>query len=301
MIAAATERAYPAVKAAAPAGVEVRELRAGTIDRAALDGVEFLVLEWHEHEALGLLGDLPELRVVQVLSAGYDWVEDHVPTWSALANGRGTRDVPMAEWVVGALLGAFTGLLEAARAERWLSFRPTELHGARVVIVGFGSIAEATAERLAPLGVEVIAVARTARNGIRGVDELPSLLPDADAVVLLTPLTEATRGMVDAEFLGRMRDGALFVNAGRGAVVDTDALVREVESGRLRAVLDVVDPEPLPDDHPLWRAPGVLAITPHCAGDSPESDERAWAFAGEQLVRYAAGEPLLNVVLAAGR
>jgi phosphoglycerate dehydrogenase-like enzyme len=166
--------------------------------------------------------------------------------------------------------------------------------------------------RLEPLGVNVVGVARRARGAARrgvpgrgdavhGLDELPRLLPAADAVVVLAPLTDATRGMVDAAFLARLRDGALVVNGGRGAVVDTAALLAELESGRLRAVLDVVDPEPLPADHPLWRAPGTLAITPHHAGDTPQADARAVAFAAAQLGRHARGEPLLNVVRDAGR
>jgi D-3-phosphoglycerate dehydrogenase len=149
--------------------------------------------------------------------------------------------------------------------------------------------------RLQPLRAEVIGVAAHARPGVHPVEHLPELLGIADAVVLLTPLTEATRGMVDAAFLARMRDGALLVNAGRGAVVDTDALLHELESGRLRAVLDVVEPEPLPRDHPLWSAPGVT-MTPHVAGDSDAADLRAARLAGEQLGRFARGEPLRNVV-----
>jgi phosphoglycerate dehydrogenase-like enzyme len=128
------------------------------------------------------------------------------------------------------------------------------------------------------------------------MDELPDLLPHADAVILLTPLTPETAGLVDAAFLGRMADGALFVNAGRGKSVDTDALLAELESGRLRAVLDVVEPEPLPDDHPLWEAPGLLALTSHQAGDSPLADARAAQLAGEQLGRWTRGEPLENVI-----
>src|SRR5205085_5169231 len=127
------------------------------------------------------------------------------------------------------------------------------------------------------------------------VSELATLLPRADAVVVLTPLTDATRGMVDAAFLAALPDGALVINAARGGVIDTDALVAELETGRLRAVLDVTDPEPLPADHPLWDAPGLLALTPHLAGDSDAADLRAIRFAGEQLGRYARGEPLRNV------
>jgi phosphoglycerate dehydrogenase-like enzyme len=140
----------------------------------------------------------------------------------------------------------------------------------------------------------VIGVARRAREGVHATSELPELLGRADAVVVLAPLTADTRGLFDASLLARMRDGALLVNAGRGGVVDTAALAAELESGRLRAVLDVVDPEPLPDDHPLWET--ALAITPHNAGDSHAADERAIRFGAEQLARFARGEPLQNVV-----
>jgi phosphoglycerate dehydrogenase-like enzyme len=203
--------------------------------------------------------------------------------------------VPVAEWVVGALLGAAYGQLRAAARRRWDYKRPHELHGTTVLVLGHGSIGRAVAARLAPFGVRVIGVASRAREGVHGIDELPALLPDADAVVVLLPLTDSTRGLVSAAVLARMRDGALLVSAGRGAVVDADALVAELRAGRLRAVLDVTDPEPLPDGHPLWEL--ALAITPHNAGDSPAADRRAIALAAEQLGRYARGEPLANVVI----
>jgi phosphoglycerate dehydrogenase-like enzyme len=149
---------------------------------------------------------------------------------------------------------------------------------------------------LEPFGPRVVGVASRAREGLHGVEELPDLLPDADAVVILTPLSDSTRGLFDSTALGAMRDGALLVNAGRGPVVDTDALVAELATDRLRAVLDVTDPEPLPDGHPLWTAPGVLSITPHIAGDSVLGHRRAVDLAARQLARWAAGEELENVV-----
>jgi phosphoglycerate dehydrogenase-like enzyme len=283
--AAATVEVRAALAAAAPAGVEVRVAAPD-----ALDGVDFVVID-----SDAVLEALPSsgVSVVQVLSAGTEWVEPSVPTSAVLCNARGARDAPVAEWVVGALLGSVTGLLAGARRSTWVRHTPGELLGATVLILGHGSIGRAVEARLAPFGVSVIGVGR-GRLG-----ELPDLLPRADAVVVLAPLTDATRGMVDAAFLGRMRDGALLVNAGRGAVVDTVALVAELSAGRLRAVLDVTDPEPLPDGHPLWSL--CEAITPHHAGDSDEADVRARRFAGEQLARYARGEDLLNVVPAAGR
>jgi phosphoglycerate dehydrogenase-like enzyme len=290
MIAAVTERAYEVTAELAPDGVDVRRLPDGRGEAA------FLLPDWFDRETMRELPRLEPVRVVQVLSAGTDWIEDRVPAWAALCNARGTRDAPVAEWVVGAMLGDAYGQFTAARERRWSEVQPRELQGSTVLVVGFGSIGRALRERLEPFGVKVIGVARHARDGVHAVDDLPELIGQADAVVVLAPLTAETRGLLDAALLRRMRDGALLVNAGRGPVVDTDALVAELQSGRLRAVLDVVDPEPLPDDHPLWEL--ALAITPHNAGDTAAADERAVRFGAEQLVRFARGEPLQNVVLA---
>jgi phosphoglycerate dehydrogenase-like enzyme len=207
----------------------------------------------------------------------------------------------VAEWVVGALLGATTQLLECAHLQTWTDRTLTDLACWRVVIVGMGSIGRRVAQHLTAFGTEVIGVASRARDDLHGVDELDTLLPGADAVVVLTPLSDDTRGLIGVRELAAMRAGAVLVNAGRGPVVNTDALLAEVSSGRLRAVLDVTDPEPLPDGHPLWSAPGVLSITPHIAGDSALGHARASALAGEQLARWCAGEELLNVVHAGSR
>jgi phosphoglycerate dehydrogenase-like enzyme len=290
VIAALTADAWAAAEAEAPAGVELRRLPDG------LEEAAFVVPAWDDKDAVELLPRLGSLRIVQTLSAGTDWVEDRVPPWAALCNARGTRDIPVAEWVVGALLGALYGQFTAAAERAWDHRRPRELHGRTVLIVGHGSIGRTVKDRLHAFGTRVIGVASKARKGVHGIDEIDALLPAADAVVVLLPLTGDTRGLVDAPFLARMRDGALFVNAGRGAVVDTDALVAELERGRIEAVLDVVDPEPLPAGHRLWEL--ALAITPHNAGDSPGGDERAARLAAKQLARFARGEPLNNVVRA---
>jgi phosphoglycerate dehydrogenase-like enzyme len=292
MLAAVTARAFDAAKELAPAGVEVLRLPEGR------DAAEFVLPEWGDRETVAALTQLERLRVVQVLSAGTDWIESRVPAWATLCNARGARDAPVAEWVVGALLGDAYGQFTAARTRRWSDALPRELQGMHVLIVGHGSIGRAVERRLEPFGVTVTGVARHARDGVHEIGRLPGLIERADAVVVLAPLTPETEGLFDAALLARMRDGALLVNAGRGRVVVTDALLAELRSGRLRAVLDVVDPEPLPDDHPLWEA--ALAITPHNAGDTAAADDRAVRFAAEQLIRFARGEPLQNVVRAAG-
>jgi phosphoglycerate dehydrogenase-like enzyme len=184
-------------------------------------------------------------------------------------------------------------------AGHWDPAQSDLVAGKRVLIVGYGSIGEAVERRLAGWEVAIDRVARRPRDGVRPIDELPRLLPAADVVVMLVPVTDETRRMVNAEFLKTMKDGALLVNAARGVIVDTDALLAELTSGRLHAALDVTDPEPLPDGHPLWSAPGLL-LTPHVGGAVRASRTRAYEVVKDQLARLAAGQPLLNVIGAEG-
>lgn len=238
------------------------------------------------------------LRLLQTLTAGVDWLIGLVPEGVTVCNARGVYDVPLAEWAVGAILAAQRGLVaarDAQREGRWASLDPRELAGRRVVVLGFGSIGAALVDRLQPFGVEVVGVARTRREGVLGIGDLEAALPRADILVNLLPLSGETAGLLDARRLSLLPDGALLVNAGRGRTVVTDALVAELASGRLRAVLDVTDPEPLPPGHALWSLPNAL-VSPHVAGDSPEATARAWALAGDQVRRLATGEPLANVV-----
>ncbi|MFI7302221.1 2-hydroxyacid dehydrogenase [Micromonospora aurantiaca] len=255
-------------------------------------------------DAGALLTELPDVEVVQLLSAGADAWAGRMPDGVTLCDARGVHDSPTAEWVVAAILASLRGFAPLARAQarrEWAydEVAPTdELAGKRVLIVGAGSIGTAVRDRLAPFEVTFTLVARTPRpdQGVHGVDELPALLPEADVVVLLVPLTEQTRGMVDERFLAAMPDGALLVNAARGPVARTSALVAELTSGRLRAAMDVTDPEPLPADHPLWELPNVL-LTPHVAGSVRGLLPRAYRLVGEQLRRYVAGEELTNRVV----
>ena len=144
-----------------------------------------------------------------------------------------------------------------------------------MLIVGYGDIGAAVERRLAGWEVTVDRVARHARDGVHPIGELPEILKNADVVVILLPVTDETRQLVDKDFLRAMKDGALLVNAARGVIVDTDALLAELTSGRMRAALDVTDPEPLPAGHPLWRAPGLL-LTPHVGGAVAEASDRAY-------------------------
>ncbi len=263
------------------------------------DQVEFVVLPFGVPESrLPVLAKLPRLRVIQLMSAGAERMLPYVPAGVTLCNARGAHDPAVAEWIVAVILAELRHLPEfvtAQQAGTWHAIPSEPLAGQTVLIVGYGSIGEATEHLLAPFGVRVERVARHARPGVSSLDDLPALLPRADIVILLVPVTPATTRLADARFLGRMHDHALLVNAARGSIVDTAALLAELNSGRLRAALDVTDPEPLPAGHPLWSAPNLL-LTPHVAGASTDAIPRVQAIAAAQLARYAAGEPLANVV-----
>jgi phosphoglycerate dehydrogenase-like enzyme len=263
------------------------------------DEVEVVVLPFGVPASrMPVLAKLPRLRLIQLMSAGAENVIPFVPPGVTLCNARGVHDPAVAEWVLAVILAQVRQLprfLAAQRAGTWDPVRSDPLGGQTVLIVGYGSIGEAVERMLDPFGVTVKRIARRARPGVASLDELPALLPDADIVILLVPITPATTGLVDAPFLSRMHDHALLVNAACGPVVDTGALLAELRSGRLRAALDVTDPEPLPDGHPLWSAPGLL-LTPHVAGAMSTDQPRVMAVVAEQLARYAAGEPLLNIV-----
>jgi phosphoglycerate dehydrogenase-like enzyme len=246
----------------------------------------------------GFLESLPRLRLVQLLSAGAEKFVGSLPDGVVLCNARGAHTPATAEWAMAATLAAQRGIPFFVReqdARRWSFTTHRTLVGARVLVVGAGDIGRAIGRMLAGFDAEVTYVARTARDGVRSTADLPELLPQADVVILIVPVTPETRGMVDAGFLAAMKDGALLVNAARGVVVDTDALLAELTAGRLRAALDVTEPEPLTEDHPLWSAPGVL-ITPHVGGEVPQTFARIAVTAVEQMARLVAGEPLQNVV-----
>jgi phosphoglycerate dehydrogenase-like enzyme len=280
--------------------------------------IEFWVAPTFQ-EAARVWPHLSGVRAVQSMLAGVDWAKNLDLGDVILCDGQGLHNIPTAEWTVTAILSSlkyFPFYRDLQRSGDWQRVKevdaqyrqlhrgqslPTgrvmqeELYGQRVMIVGYGSIGKSIEERLLPFGVEIVRVARHAREGVEPIDRLLELLPQADIVVLIVPLTEETTGLIGAKHLAAMKQGALLVNAARGPVVHTDALLEALQSGHIRAAIDVTDPEPLPKEHPLWSAPNLL-ITPHVAGSSPRFVERAITFAAAQVERYIKGEPLLNIV-----
>lgn len=247
---------------------------------------------------LSLFPRMASLRLVQTLTAGVDHIAPSVPDGVTLCNGRGIHEASTAELAVALTLASLRGLPDFVRAQdrgEWLLGWQRSLADRRVLILGYGAIGAAIEQRLEPFECEVVRVASTARDGVHAISELPDLLGSVDVVTVIVPLNSATRGMVDAGFLARMRPGALLVNVGRGPVVDTDALLAALTERRITAALDVTDPEPLPAGHPLWSAPGLL-ISPHTGGATSAMWPRARRVVAAQLTRYIAGEPLVGVI-----
>ncbi len=268
-------------------------------ERPPRDDIELVVLDYRNARmTLERLDDLPALAVVQTQTAGVDGVAELMPDGVLLANARGVHDDATAELALGLTLASLRGIDEAVRSHgHWAGGRQyRSLADSNVAVLGYGSIGRALASRLLACRAVVTAVASAPRDD----DLVGSVVTSVDVdwaaqhvVVVVLPLTEATRHIVDAAFLARLSDGALVVNVGRGPLLDTSAVI--AEAGRLRFALDVTDPEPLPDGHPLWSAPGVL-ITPHVAGGTTAMLPRMAALLRDQLTRYVAGEPLRNLV-----
>lgn len=269
-----------------------------------IEEAEFFVPPYMKGDlALSLLPRMRGLRVVQTLTAGVDDVLPHLPGGVTLCNARGLHDASTAELALTLILASLRGIPRFVRgqdSERWYAGFYPALADRTVLIVGYGAIGSAIEDRLIPFECDVLRVARSARDTPRGpvrpLGDLAQLLPAADVVVIVTPLTEETRGLADSAFLARLKDGALLVNVARGPVVDTKALLVELEGGRLHAALDVTDPEPLPSGHPLWHAPNTV-ISPHVGGSSSAFRPRAERLVREQVRRYLAGEPLANVIV----
>ncbi|MBN9111699.1 MAG: phosphoglycerate dehydrogenase [Pseudonocardia sp.] len=235
-----------------------------------------------------LAARMPRLRLIQLLTVGVDQWQGAVPAGVTLSNCRGAHDAPVAEWIVASLLAVLRDLpryVHAQAASAWAPGQAETLAGKRVLVVGAGDVATAARARLEVFGATVTLVGRAARHGVSGIDSLDDLLPHHDVCVLAIPLTDSTAGLIGASRLAALPDGAVLVNAGRGGLADTTALDAALRTGRLRAALDVTDPEPLPADHPLWSAPGLL-LTPHVAGRVAGVGRRAYTVAGHRIASY---------------
>jgi phosphoglycerate dehydrogenase-like enzyme len=256
-------------------------------------------------KALGALEGL-DVGLVQSQSIGYDGVEDALPTGIPFANASSVHETSTAEIALALTLAAQRQLPRFVLAQQngeWSPVFAESLADRRVLLVGFGGVGEAIALRLEPFEIELTVVARTARPvwherlgrvQVHAIDELPTLLPDAEIVILALPGGAETHHLFGDEMLGLMADGALLVNVGRGTLVDTEALVRQ--QGRIRAALDVLDPEPLPAEHPLWNTDGVL-ISPHVGGASTAMNPRIARLIRRQIDRMLRGEAPGNIVI----
>ncbi len=269
-------------------------------DRSRLDEVTFYCLPYMGNaDSIALIRQLPSVKVIQSMSSGVDEVLEAVPPAAMLCNGRdlgheeGTAD--LAATLVLASLRRIPEFVRNQEKRSWQHVRTHSLRGKRVLLVGYGAIGAAIEERLSPFGVQVSRTSRTEKDGVRPLSALTALAAVSDVLVVCIALSPGTRGLVNASVLGALPDGALVVNVARGPVIDPAALRAELQSGRLRAALDVTDVEPLPADRPEWSLPNVL-ITPHIGGDTYDFASRAPAFVADQAARHLAGEPLLNVV-----
>lgn len=267
----------------------------------SIGDVGFLVVPYLTGTApLARIGEMTSLEVIQLNLAGYEAFLDLVPDGVALCSAAGVHDTGTAELAVALLLALGRKLDQYARNMTTGTWARDgfgwSIADRRAVIIGYGGIGKAIERRLEPFELAAIdKLARTARDDVHAFADLEQLLPKADIVIIACPLTEETRGMFDARRLALLPDGAVVVNIARGPIVDTEALVAETSAGRLRAALDVTDPEPLPQDHPLWRSPGVL-ISPHTGGPATSFWPRTNALIARQLAAWAAGQPLENRV-----
>jgi phosphoglycerate dehydrogenase-like enzyme len=250
--------------------------------------------------ALELTKKMPNLKILQMPNAGYDDALEFVRDGMTLCNGRSIHDDSTAELAVGLTIASLRGFADFVRNQdksSWVHVRNQSINDKRVGIIGFGSIGSTIAKMLSGFSVEVIPFTQSGRDNTIAISNLDKHLPTLDVVILILPLTAESKHLFNAQRLALMKDGALLVNVARGPIVDTNALVKELNSGRITAALDVTDPEPLPSDHLLWKAKGVL-ISPHVGGNTSAFEKRARRLIESQLQLLAEGKSLNNVIVA---
>ena len=250
--------------------------------------------------ALELTKQMPNLKYLQMPNAGYDDAMEFVRPGMTLCNGRSIHDDSTAELAVGLTIASLRNFPEFVRNQdkgKWVHTREKSINDRKIGVIGFGSIGSTVARMLSGFSVEIMPFTQSGRDNTTPINDLDKHLPSLDVVILILPLTKESKHLFDARRLALMKDGALLVNVARGPIVDTDALVKELNSGRITAALDVTDPEPLPDGHPLWSAKGVL-ISPHVGGNTTAFEPRARRLIKSQLELLAAGKPLNNIIVA---
>lgn len=248
--------------------------------------------------SLQLMRQMPNLKLVQLLTAGYEDALMLLPKGIALANARGVHDLSTAELTLALTLASSSGIdnyVLSQQNQTWQRGVRGSIIDSKIAIVGYGSVGKAIGNVFAPFTQDITGYTRSGTNGTHKIAALDEELSQYDIVVLITPLTDETKGLFELRRLNLMKPGSLLVNVARGPVVVTDDLITALKSGRIRAALDVTDPEPLPADHPLWRAPNLI-ISPHVGGNSTAFPSSAKKMIAQQLNRLANGEPIENIV-----
>ena len=283
----------------APAGITLLSPENFPLDTSDLSQIDFYVpLYMGGAKALSYAAQMPNLKTLQMLNAGYDDALAYLRPGLTLCNARGVHDASTAELAVGLAIASRRGFPEFMReqiAGRWSHHRTSALSDSKIGIIGYGSIGKKIAKNLSGFEVSVTAFTQSGRDGCLTIDQLDAHLPELDIIILILPLSDSSRHLFNAKRLAAMKDGALLINVARGPVVETDALVKELNSGRIFAALDVTDPEPLPVGHPLWSAKNLLLV-PHVGGNSDAFEPRGRALVESQLQLLAAGAPLEHVV-----
>ena len=270
------------------------------IENADLSEITFYVPTYMGgRPALELTKKMPNLKILQMPNAGYDDAMEYVRDGMTLCNGKSIHDDSTAELAVGLIIASLRGFPDFVRNQDksdWVHVKNKSINDRKIGIIGFGSIGTTIAKMLSGFAVEIIPFTQSGRDNTIAITDLDKHLPTLDVVILILPLTKESKHLFDAKRLSLMKDGALLVNVARGPIVETDALVKELNSGRITAALDVTDPEPLPKDHPLWRAKGVL-ISPHVGGNTTAFESRARRLIESQLNLLSEGKPLNNVIV----
>ena len=285
-----------------PAGMTHLETDGFVPAASQFDEIEFYVPSYMGGlKTIEIIPRMKNLKVVHYNQAGYEDILPHIPQGVILCNGTGVHDVSTSELAVGLTIASRRGFAEFMDNQKqgiWKRTTKPALADSHVGIVGYGHIGKRIATLLEMFETKVIAFTRSGSDGSIKIAEFDAYLPKLDVIILILPLTAESKNFMNAERIKKMKDGATLVNVARGAIVDTDALVAELHTGRITAGLDVTDPEPLPEGHPLWSAPNVI-ISPHVGGDSGAFQPRARAMVSQQLQLLSENKPLLNQIIAA--